>query len=71
MRKKRNLDGYYFRVKRDGKWINICFSDMTREEMEEVGKDEDIKWWRGLAIGLGECLYEIGEQFDIARVIPE
>lgn len=28
----RNLDGYYFRVKRDGKWDNICWSDMTDEE---------------------------------------
>ena len=27
----RNLDGYYFRVKRDGKWDNVCWSDMKNE----------------------------------------
>ena len=33
---KRNLDGCYFRVERDGKWTNLCFSDMTDTER---GKD--------------------------------
>lgn len=32
----RNLDWVYFRVYRDGKWQNICFSDMTQEERDEV-----------------------------------
>lgn len=27
---QRNLDGVYFRVERDGKWQNICFSDLTK-----------------------------------------
>ncbi len=31
----RNLDGYYFRVKRDGKWDNVCWSDMTDEERDK------------------------------------
>ena len=30
----RNLDGIYFRVQRDEKWENACFSDLTQEEME-------------------------------------
>lgn len=71
MRRKRELDGYYFRVKRDDKWQNICFSDLTREEMQEVGENKDAKWWKSLAMGLAEDLYAIGEQFDIERVIPE
>ena len=28
----RNLDGIYFRIKRDGKYLSVCLSDMTREE---------------------------------------
>lgn len=32
----RNLDGCYFRVKREGKWQNICFSDLTKDERDEV-----------------------------------
>lgn len=35
----RNLDGCYFRVKRDGKYEAVCFSDLTAEEREEVCKD--------------------------------
>lgn len=27
--KKRNLDGVYFRVERDGKWENVCFTSIT------------------------------------------
>jgi hypothetical protein len=27
-KKQRNLDGIYFRVKRDGKWVTVCYSDM-------------------------------------------
>lgn len=32
----RELDGYYFRVKREDKWENICFSDLTDEEMDKM-----------------------------------
>lgn len=34
--KERNLDGIYFRVERDGKWLSLCFTDLTREEQEKV-----------------------------------
>ena len=32
--KKRDLDGIYFRVWRDGKWQNACMTDLTREDFE-------------------------------------
>lgn len=32
----RKLDGVFFRVNRNGKWQNVCFSDLTDEEMDEV-----------------------------------
>ena len=35
----RNLDGVYFRVKRDDKWQNICFTDLTNEETDTILKD--------------------------------
>ena len=25
----RNLDGVFYRVVRDGKYVNLCFSDLT------------------------------------------
>ena len=36
-----NLDGIYFRVKRDGKWQSLCVSDITPEELKSVTKDWD------------------------------
>lgn len=31
----RELDGCYFRIQRDGKWQNICFSDLTEIERDD------------------------------------
>ena len=61
----RNLDGVYFRIKRDDKWQSICFSDLTKEEREEVGKDRTLEWWKSLAFIMADCLKDIGDQFDI------
>ena len=40
----RNLDGVYFRVKRDDKWQNICFTDLTNEETDTILKDRTEVW---------------------------
>ena len=61
----RNLCGVYIRTERDGKWQNICFSDMTAEEMDKFLATKDKKWVDSLAKILAERLHEIGEQFDI------
>ena len=65
METKRNLDGVYFRVKRNGKWQNICFSDLTTKEMNEVLKDRNKTWLKELCKILGNTIHEIGEQLDI------
>ena len=39
-----NLDGVYFRVKRDDKWQNICFTDLTNEETNTILKDRTGTW---------------------------
>lgn len=67
----RELDGVYFRIKRNDKWDNICFSDLTEEEMNEVLKDKDIEWLKSLCIILGKTLKEIGDYFDIYSGIEE
>ena len=41
---KRDLDGAYFRVERDGKWQNVCFSDMTRDERDQVMEGRPEEW---------------------------
>ena len=40
----RSLDGVYFRVKRDDKWQNICFTDLTNEETNTILKDRTEVW---------------------------
>lgn len=62
---KRDLDGCYFRVKRDGEWGNACFSDMTPDEIEELLVGRSAEWWKSLACHLGERLRTMGDQFDI------
>lgn len=62
---QRNLDGVYFRVCRDGKWCNVCFSDLTQPEREEVTANRSAEWLRSLAYCLADTLQTVGEQFNI------
>lgn len=62
---KRNLDGVYFRVQRDGKWDNVCFSDLTDKERNEVMSGRDIEWFKQMCCILANTIRNIGEQFDI------
>ena len=61
----RNLDGIYFRVKRNGKYENVCFSDLTESEREEVCKDRPAEWYKSVAYHLADRLQTIGNHFDI------
>ena len=62
----RNLDGYYFRVKRDGKWDIVCWSDMTDEERDKKMTNRCDEWLMSLCKGLGKVIHKIGEDLDIA-----
>lgn len=61
----RNLDRCYFRVQRDGKWQSICFSDLTKDEREDVMNGKGPDWLKSLCHHLADQLTLIGEQFDI------
>lgn len=58
---KRNLDGVYFRIGSE----NICFSDLTKEQMYEIMDGRSEEWLKSLCVHLGEIIKEIGDQFDI------
>ena len=62
---KRDLDGVYFRVKRGNKWDNVCFTDLTDDELEQVVGDRSRAWWEGLAFHLRDRLRFIGEELDL------
>jgi len=61
----RNLDGIYFRVQRGDKYENICFSDLTDEEREQIGKGRSAEWWKSVACHLADVLIALGEQLDL------
>ena len=61
----RNLDGVYFRVKRDEKWGNVCFSDLGEHEMDTVLEGKSLEWVVSLAKILGKRIKEIGDELDI------
>lgn len=62
---KRNLDGVYFRIERDGKWDSICFTDLTDDEMDEVLKGRGKEWILGLVKILAKTIQNIGYQLDL------
>ena len=61
----RNLDGIYFRIERDGKWQNLCFSDLTEEEQKEILKDKSPEFVLQIALNMAKRLREIGDQLGL------
>lgn len=68
---QRELDGCFFRVERDGKWQNICFSDLTAQERKKVTAEKNALWLQSLAIRLAERLRSIGDELDLYMVDDE
>lgn len=44
---KRDLDGIYFRVCRDGKWQTVCMTDLTSDEFYHLTADSSFEWFMG------------------------
>lgn len=59
MKKNREIDGYYFRVKRDKLWYNICFTDLTELEARRQLLGRSNEWLKSLHDGLYEITKEI------------
>ena len=62
--KKYDMDGIYFRIKRNGKYENVCFSDLTDEERVEACSNKQIEWFIRVTNHLANCLYEAGAILD-------
>jgi hypothetical protein len=61
----RKLDGMFFRIQRDGKWENVCLSDMTTEERLEVLMNKDPQYLKKVIDHLCITLKQIGEEFEL------
>ena len=55
----RELDGVFFRVKRDGKFDNVCFSDLEEFEADEILTSCDDKWILSLIKILSQTLNDL------------
>ena len=53
---KRNLDGIYFRIQRDDKWDNVCFSDLTKDERNEVIENRSEQWLKEMCQILADVI---------------
>ena len=58
---RRNLDGVYFRVGTE----NICFSDLTEEQQDEIMKDRDKEWLKSMCKILAKTIKDIGDELDM------
>jgi len=65
MKTQRNIDGVYFRVSRNGKYTNVCFSDLENSEMDECLEAWDKEALKRLAKNLGNQLYYVCAHFGI------
>ena len=65
---RRDLDGVYFRVERDGRFLSLCFTDMTEEEREKVIDGRPAEWLASLALIMANALRRVGDELDIRMV---
>lgn len=64
----RNLDRIYYRVERDDEWENICFTDLTEEEIKNFTSDYEKEQWERIALHLRDRIKRMGEELNIINV---
>ena len=63
----RNLDGVYYRVVRDGKHVNRCFSDLSEAEQDEIMAEYNAEQLRRLCRSLSMSLRQLGDSLDLIK----
>lgn len=61
----RNLDTIYFRAERNGKWKNICFTDLDSVNVNNILQNKSEEW----LVSLENLLWEVLS--DLYRIIGE
>lgn len=64
---RRNLDGVYYRVIRDGKYVNRCFTDLTESEQDGIMTKYNAEQLRRLCRYLCISIRQIGDMLDLVR----
>ena len=65
---RRDLDGVYFRVERDGRFMSLCFTDLTDEERAKVMEGRPAEWLKSMALIMADTLRRVGDELDIRMV---
>ena len=60
----KELDGVYYRVKRDNQYVNICLSDLTQEEREEILSKKPIEYLYAIIEVLVSRLRELDDEIS-------
>ena len=63
--RKRNLDGCYFRVERNGKYEDVCFTDLTEEEQAKFIQGRSAEWLTSLVMHFGKIIRMLGDALDL------
>lgn len=64
--KKRELCGIYFRVERNGKFEDVCFTDMTELEQKRAIYDFSPEALRNMCMVLAGVVRNLDDMFDIS-----
>ena len=60
----KELDGIYYRVKRDNQYVNICLSDLTQEERGEILSRRPIEYLYAIIEVLISRLRELDDEIS-------
>jgi hypothetical protein len=63
---KRNLDGVYFRIMRDGKGVNVCWTDLQWEDRIEFARKNNNESW---LIQMIQIMNRLAD--DLHRAFPD
>jgi hypothetical protein len=64
--KERGLDSMYFRVERDGKWRDLCFTDLTSEEQKNVLESFDKEALIRTCLILADTVRAVGDLYNLS-----
>ena len=68
---QRNLDGVYFRVMRDGRGANVCWTDLCWEDRVEFARKHNNEGWliRMIEI-MNDIAWQIHEAYPMVNIPP-
>ena len=68
---KRNLDGVFFRVMRDGEWRDVCWTDLDWEDKIEFSrKHNDTGWLMRMIQIMNDIAWNIHEACPAVEIKP-